>query len=234
MADAQSHGGRRHEPDPRRLHDLQLHAARERHQPPLLTHREVETLFHEFGHGLHHMLTRVGDYPAIAGINGVAWDAVELPSQFMENYCWEREALDLFAAPRRERRAPPGRALRAHDRGEELPVRMMMLRQLEFSLFDFRMHREYDPAAGDRIYDILEETREQVAVIHPPAWNRFRPWFQPYLRRRLRGGLLQLQVGGGAVRGCLLAVRGARRVQPGDGPRLPQSTFSSAAARRTP
>jgi oligopeptidase A len=141
-------------------------------RPPLLTHREVETLFHEFGHGLHHMLTRVGE-PAIAGINGVAWDAVELPSQFMENYCWEREALDLFA--------------RHHETGDPLPTvlyermlaaksfqsAMMMARQLEFSIFDFRLHREYDPAAGARIYAILEETREQVAVVHPPAWNRF-------------------------------------------------------------
>ncbi len=141
-------------------------------RPPLLTHREVETLFHEFGHGLHHMLTRIGE-PAIAGINGVAWDAVELPSQFMENYCWEREALDLFA--------------RHHETGDPLPTvlyermlaaksfqsAMMMARQLEFSIFDFRLHREYDPAAGARIYAILEETREQVAVVHPPAWNRF-------------------------------------------------------------
>lgn len=141
-------------------------------RPPLLTHREVETLFHEFGHGLHHMLTQVG-YPSISGINGVAWDAVELPSQFMENYCWEREALDLFA--------------RHHETGERLPEAlyermmaaksfqsaMMMLRQLEFSIFDFRIHREYDPAAGGRIYPILDETREQVAVLRPPAWNRF-------------------------------------------------------------
>ncbi|MFT7287317.1 MAG: oligopeptidase A [Halieaceae bacterium] len=140
--------------------------------PALLTHREVETLFHEFGHGLHHMLTRV-DYLDISGISGVAWDAVELPSQFMENYCWEREALDLFAAH--------------HETGERLPKDlydrmmaaktfqsgMMMVRQLEFSLFDFRMHLEYDPQGGEQIYAILNSVREQVAVLQPPAWNRF-------------------------------------------------------------
>ena len=139
---------------------------------PLLTHREVETLFHEFGHGLHHMLTRI-DYPAIAGISGVAWDAVELPSQFMENYCWEREALDLFAAH--------------HETGEPLPedlfarmvaarnfqAGMKMVRQLEFAIFEFRMHLEYDPAVGERIYEILEDVRRQVAVVPTPSWNRF-------------------------------------------------------------
>jgi oligopeptidase A len=141
-------------------------------KPALLTHDEVETLFHEFGHGLHHMLTRV-DYPAVAGINGVPWDAVELPSQFMENWCWEREALDLFAAH--------------HESGEKLPQAlyekmlaaknfqsaMQMVRQLEFSLFDFRLHLEYDSARGGRVYEILGEVRDQVAVLKPPAFNRF-------------------------------------------------------------
>jgi oligopeptidase A len=138
---------RRREPDTRRLHDLQLHAAGRR-PAALLTHREVETLFHEFGHGLHHMLTRV-DYPAISGINGVAWDAVELPSQFMENYCWEREALDLFARHHETGEAMPEVLYERMMRRRTSSPAMMMVRQLEFALFDFRMHREYDPAPAD-------------------------------------------------------------------------------------
>ena len=141
-------------------------------KPALLTHDEVETLFHEFGHGLHHMLTKV-DYVAISGINGVAWDAVELPSQFMENYCWEREALDLFAAHYETGERIPedlyGRMLAAKN----FQSGMMMVRQLEFSLFDFRIHREYDPEKGGRVYEILEQVRDEVAVIRPPQWNRF-------------------------------------------------------------
>ncbi len=141
-------------------------------KPALLTHDEVETLFHEFGHGLHHMLTRV-DYPEVSGINGVAWDAVELPSQFMENYCWEREALDLISG-HYETGEPIPQAL--YDKmiaAKNFQSAMMMVRQLEFSLFDFRIHLEYDPARGARIFEILEEVRDEVAVIRPPAWNRF-------------------------------------------------------------
>ncbi len=141
-------------------------------KPALLTHDEVETLFHEFGHGLHHMLTRV-DYPAISGINGVAWDAVELPSQFMENFCWEREALDLFAAHYETGEPIPDELYERMLAAKNFQSGMMMVRQLEFSLFDFRIHREYDPAAGGRIYEILDEVRDEVAVLKPPAWNRF-------------------------------------------------------------
>ena len=141
-------------------------------KPALLTHDEVETLFHEFGHGLHHMLTRV-DYSAISGINGVAWDAVELPSQFMENYCWEREALDLFAAHYESGERIPEQLYERMLAAKNFQSGMMMVRQLEFSLFDFRMHREYDPARGGRIYEILDEVRDEVAVIKPPTWNRF-------------------------------------------------------------
>lgn len=138
----------------------------------LLTHDEVETLFHEFGHGLHHMLTKV-DYPAISGINGVAWDAVELPSQFMENYCWEREALDLFAAHHETGEPLPDDLYRRMIAAKNFQSGMMMVRQLEFALFDFRVHLEYDPERGPRIYEILDEVRDEVAVIRPPAWNRF-------------------------------------------------------------
>ena len=141
-------------------------------RPALLTHDEVETLFHEFGHGLHHMLTKV-DYSAISGINGVAWDAVELPSQFMENYCWEREALDLFAAHHETGERIPDELYERMIAAKNFQSGMMMVRQLEFSLFDFRIHREYDPDRGARIYEILESVRDEVAVIKPPVWNRF-------------------------------------------------------------
>lgn len=141
-------------------------------QPALLTHREVETLFHEFGHGLHHMLTRV-DQLEISGINGVAWDAVELPSQFMENFCWEREALDLFAAHVETGVRLPNSLYERMLGAKNFQSGMAMMRQLEFALFDFRMHLEYDPNASGHIYSILDSVREQVAVITPPAWNRF-------------------------------------------------------------
>ena len=141
-------------------------------KPALLTHDEVETLFHEFGHGLHHMLTRV-DYSAVSGINGVAWDAVELPSQFMENFCWQREALDLFAAHYETGERIPEALYQRMLAAKNFQSGMMMVRQLEFSLFDFRIHREFDPDQGGRIYQILEEVRDEVAVIRPPDWSRF-------------------------------------------------------------
>ena len=141
-------------------------------KPALFTHDEVETLFHEFGHGLHHLLTKV-DYPAVAGISGVAWDAVELPSQFMENWCWEREALDLISGHWESGEPIPDELYRKMKAAKNFQSAMQMVRQLEFSLFDFRIHREYDPARGGRIYEILEEVREQVAVVRPPEWNRF-------------------------------------------------------------
>ena len=140
--------------------------------PSLLTHNEVETLFHEFGHGLHHMLTKV-DYPGVAGINGVPWDAVELPSQFMENWCWERESLDLFAAHWQTGEPLPETLYERMIAAKNFQSAMQMVRQLEFALFDFRLHLEYDPAQGGRVYEILEQVRDQVAVIRPPAFNRF-------------------------------------------------------------
>ncbi len=141
-------------------------------QPALLTHDEVQTLFHEFGHGLHHMLTRI-DYPAASGISGVAWDAVELPSQFMENFCWEREVLDLIAAHHQTGEPLPKALFQRMLAAKNFQSAMQMLRQLEFSLFDFRLHRNYDPDRGGHIYEVLAEVRAEVAVVHPPAWNRF-------------------------------------------------------------
>ncbi len=140
--------------------------------PALLTHDEVITLFHEFGHGLHHMLTRV-DYAGVSGISGVAWDAVELPSQFMENWCWEREALDLIAGHYRSGERLPGDLFERMRAARNFQSAMQMVRQLEFAIFDFRLHMEYDPARGPRIYEILDEVRREVAVIHPPSFNRF-------------------------------------------------------------
>ncbi|MCG8067355.1 MAG: oligopeptidase A [Candidatus Thiodiazotropha taylori] len=141
-------------------------------QPALFTHDEVETLFHEFGHGLHHMLTRI-DYPAVAGINGVAWDAVELPSQFMENWCWEQQALQLISGHVESGEPIPDELFQRLHGAKNFQSAMQMVRQLEFSIFDFRIHQEYDPDQGGRIYQILDQVREQVSVIKPPSWNRF-------------------------------------------------------------
>ena len=141
-------------------------------QPSLLTHDEVITLFHEFGHGLHHMLTRI-DTPSVAGINGVAWDAVELPSQFMENWCWEREALALISGHYRTGEPLPDDLFQRMQSARHFQSAMRMLRQLEFALVDMRMHHEYDPAQGARPYALLDEVRRRVAVVSSPAFNRY-------------------------------------------------------------
>jgi oligopeptidase A len=140
--------------------------------PALFTHDEVQTLFHEFGHGLHHLLTRV-DYAPVAGIHGVEWDAVELPSQFMENWCWEREALDLISGHYRTGEALPEALYQRMLAAKNFQAGILMVRQLEFALFDFRLHREYGPGQGGRVQEILDEVRRQVAVLIPPAFNRF-------------------------------------------------------------
>jgi oligopeptidase A len=141
-------------------------------KPALFTHDEVLTMFHEFGHGLHHMLTKVDDY-SVSGIKGVEWDAVELPSQLMENFCWEWDVL---------------RHMTAHvDSGEQLPrplfdkmvaaknfqAGMQTMRQIEFSLFDIRLHSEFDPYGNKTALDLIEQVRDEVAVVRPPKWNRF-------------------------------------------------------------
>ncbi|MGM0565093.1 MAG: oligopeptidase A [Pseudomonadota bacterium] len=144
-------------------------------KPALLTHDEVITLFHEFGHGLHHMLTRV-DVPAVSGISGVEWDAVELPSQFMENWCWEREALDLFARHYESDEPLPEEQYQRMVAARNFQSAMMMVRQLEFSLFDFLLHRDYQ-SGETRIQAVLDQVRERVAVIQPPSDNRFQNGF---------------------------------------------------------
>jgi len=141
-------------------------------KPALFTHDEVITMFHEFGHGLHHMLTQVEDY-GVSGIKGVEWDAVELPSQFMENFCWEWDVI---------------RHMTKHvDTGEPLPrtlfdkmiaaknfqAGMQTVRQIEFSLFDMRLHGNFDPHGELSTLDLIEQVRDEVAVVRPPQWNRF-------------------------------------------------------------
>ncbi|MGM0516657.1 MAG: oligopeptidase A [Pseudomonadota bacterium] len=145
-------------------------------EPALLTHDEVTTLFHEFGHGLHHMLTRV-ETAAVAGIQGVAWDAVELPSQFLENWCWEREALDLFARHHRTDEPLPESLFESMRAARQFQSGMQMVRQLEFSLFDMQLHQDYSPQTGARIQETLDRVRDQVAVIQPPEYNRFQHGF---------------------------------------------------------
>jgi len=149
-------------------------------KPALFTHEEVETLFHEFGHGLHHMLTKI-DYPGVSGINGVAWDAVELPSQFLENWCWEREALDVISAHYETSRPIPEDLYQRMIAAKNFQSAMQMVRQLELSIFDFRLYLEYeatddsniDPKAGGRVETMINEVRDQVSVVRPPRWNRF-------------------------------------------------------------
>jgi oligopeptidase A len=141
-------------------------------RPAQLTHDDVVTLFHEFGHGLHHMLTRV-NYPSLAGINGVAWDAVELPSQFMENYAWQSEVLNRMSAHQRTGEPIPASMQRQLIQTRSFQAGLQTLRQVEFALFDMRLHAEYDPAKGGRIYPTLSEVREQVAVVPIPEWNRY-------------------------------------------------------------
>uniref|UniRef100_Q0HPP3 oligopeptidase A n=1 Tax=Shewanella sp. (strain MR-7) TaxID=60481 RepID=Q0HPP3_SHESR len=145
-------------------------------KPALFTHDEVTTLFHEFGHGIHHMLTKI-DVAGVSGINGVPWDAVELPSQFMENWCWQEEALAEISGHYETGEPLPKAMLDKMLAAKNFQSGMMMLRQLEFSLFDFRLHHEYDPAKGARIQETLDEVRRQVAVLIPPAFNRFQHGF---------------------------------------------------------
>jgi oligopeptidase A len=143
-------------------------------KPALFTHDEVVTLFHEFGHGIHHMLTKMS-VAGVSGINGVPWDAVELPSQFLENWCWEEDALN-FISGHYETGAPlPADLLDRMLAARDYQAAMQMVRQLEFSLFDFLLHSE----SGDNVdvQAILNSVRAEVAVNTPPAFNRFQHSF---------------------------------------------------------
>jgi oligopeptidase A len=141
-------------------------------RPALFTHDEVITLFHEFGHGLHHLLTQVEDL-GVSGINGVEWDAVELPSQFMENFCWEWDVLQSMT-----RHAETGKPLARELFDKMLAARnfqsgMQTLRQIEFALFDMHLHVDYQPGGSQSIQQLLEEVRKEVSVLFPPEFNRF-------------------------------------------------------------
>lgn len=144
--------------------------------PSLLTHEEVQTLFHEFGHGLHHMLTLV-DYPAVSGINGVPWDAVELPSQFMENWCWERESLDMVAAHYQNGSPLPDSLFDKMHEAKTFQSGMRMARQLEFALFDFHLHHDAQVESSAQIQQLIDTIRARIAVVIPPAYNRFQHGF---------------------------------------------------------
>ncbi|MFK8068074.1 MAG: oligopeptidase A [Gammaproteobacteria bacterium] len=145
-------------------------------QPSLLTHSEVTTLFHEFGHGLHHMLTKI-DVAGVSGINGVAWDAVELPSQFMENWCWEREALDLFSGHFETGEAINDELFEKMQAAKNFQSGLQMLRQLEFSLFDFRLHMLEDSTNHNEIQQLLDQIRSEISVVPTPEFNRFQHSF---------------------------------------------------------
>jgi oligopeptidase A len=140
--------------------------------PSLLTHDEVVTLFHEMGHVLHHLLTRI-DYPSIAGINGVPWDAVELPSQFMETFAWEPAVVSMESGHYQTGEPLPGTVLASLRESRNFQAALQLARQLEFSVFDLRLHAEYDPARGGRVMQLLNDVRQRYAVVPAPGWNRF-------------------------------------------------------------
>jgi len=141
-------------------------------KPALFTHDEVLTLFHEFGHGLHHLLTRIEDL-GVSGINGVEWDAVELPSQFMENFAWEWDVLRHMTRHVDTGQPLPKQLFEKMLAAKNFQSGLAMLRQIEFAVFDMRLHSEFDPASGRTAQRLLEEVRDRIAVLKPPAYNRF-------------------------------------------------------------
>jgi oligopeptidase A len=145
-------------------------------KPALFTHDEVITLFHEFGHGLHHMLTRVGEV-GVSGISGVEWDAVELPSQFMENFCWEWDVLRHMTAHADTGAALPRALFDKMIAAKNFQSGLQMLRQVEMSLFDMRLHDNYDPGGASGVQQVLDEVRAAFSVLQAPAFNRFQNAF---------------------------------------------------------
>ncbi|MDX1352251.1 MAG: M3 family metallopeptidase, partial [Thiomicrorhabdus sp.] len=136
-----------------------------------LTHDEVTTLFHEFGHGIHHLFTKMEQLD-VSGIAGVPWDAVELPSQFMENFCWEREGLNLISSHVETQETLPDALFEALTKGRGFQSAMMMLRQIEFALVDFELHTFYNPDEPEPILAIAKRIRDEVAVVQPPEFSR--------------------------------------------------------------
>lgn len=145
-------------------------------QPTLLSHNDVITLFHEFGHGLQHMLTTI-DLPDVAGINGVPWDAVEVASQWLENFAWERPCLDLFARHYKTQEPLPEELFSSMKQAQNFQSALRMLRQLEFALFDFSLHMQGEPLGSDVISEVLNQVRTRVTVIPSPDFNRFQHSF---------------------------------------------------------
>jgi len=141
-------------------------------RPALFTHDEVITLFHEFGHGLHHLLTRI-EQLGVSGINGVEWDAVELPSQFMENFCWEWDVLQPMTSHVDTLASLPRELFDKMLAAKNFQSGLQTVRQLEFALFDMHLHCDFDPAGTQSVADLLAAVRRQVAVIIPPEFNRF-------------------------------------------------------------
>ena len=146
-------------------------------QIPLLTHEEVLPLCHEFGHGLQHMLTVI-DYPAISGINGVAWDAVELPSQFLEYFAWEKPVLDQISCHYQTGKSLPDSLIKKMRNAKNFQAGLQLLRQLELSLFDFRLHLEFDPKKDyTQIQALLDKIRKRINIIPVSPFNRFQHGF---------------------------------------------------------
>ncbi len=145
-------------------------------KPALLTHEDVQTLFHEFGHCLQHLLTKV-DYSPVSGINGVPWDAVEFPSQFMEHWCFEKKALDLISSEEKTGAQLPDSLYQKLILAKNFHSGLQMMRQLEFALFDFKLHYEYNPNKTTQVQSTLDAVRSQVAVIKIPSFNRFQHSF---------------------------------------------------------
>jgi oligopeptidase A len=141
-------------------------------KPALFTHDEVITLFHELGHGLHHLLTRV-DYLGVSGINGVEWDAVELPSQFMENFCWEWDVVRPMTRHADTGQPLPRALFDKMIAAKNFQSGLQTVRQIEFSLFDLRLHYDFDPAGTQSALQLLDAVRREVAVLFPPQYNRF-------------------------------------------------------------
>ena len=141
-------------------------------QPALFTHDEVMTLFHEFGHGLHHLLTKVGEL-GVSGISGVEWDAVELPSQFMENFCWEWDVIQNMSSHIETKQPLPKALFDKMIAAKNYQSGLQMLRQVEFSLADMHLHYDYDPNGRKTVQDVLDAIRHKYAVVIPPEFNRF-------------------------------------------------------------
>ena len=199
-------------------------------QPALLTHDDVITLFHEFGHGLHHMLTQVDDL-GVSGICGVEWDAVELPSQFMENFCWEWEVLQRLTAHVDTGAAAAARAVRQDARGEELPERAA-----DAAPGRVRAVRHAHPrraGAAERVQQVLDEVRARGRGVAAAGLQPLPAQLLAHLCRRLRGRLLQLQMGRGAVGRRLERVRGSRRaVDVATGRRYREEILEAGGSRR--